>query len=422
MENKRIGTTPDFRRGRDLLPQDMIKFRHVERLFREEAIRWGYQEVRTPTIEPLSLFTAAGTLQPQMLENLYSFLDWDGWSGERVVLRPEGTIPVSRLFIERLSDKETARLFYISNMFSYDENGTSEHWQCGVELIGNSLPDKAASDGEVALLALAVMKKMGFDAPFLKVGYPPIIREFLKVSGLSRSEIEEVTGLIREKDMEELSRISARKNLDKLPGLMDMTSRSPDFIKNVSAYLPKDPGIDKALREFGDSIVALHKLDVPFEINFGLPLNFEYYTGLVMEVYPHQDRAGKDDSPLASGGRYDGLIKLMSGGEIGLPAVGFALKVDTLIERPEFIKTLATRAVLVRPDVGMKSAREAVSILRDRGFIAEIAGVSQDKNNFRWVLTFDDKSVIVTDSETEKVTTLKKDRIADVPDTLQKRK
>ena len=92
------------KRGKDLLPKDMIKFRHAERLFLEEAIRWGYQEIRTPTIEPISLFTAAGTLDPRMLDNLYSFLDWDGWSGQRVVLRPDGTIPANRLYIERFAD------------------------------------------------------------------------------------------------------------------------------------------------------------------------------------------------------------------------------------------------------------------------------------------------------------------------------
>ena len=78
---------------RDLSPVEMKIFRLVEDTCRECCLKWGYGEVRTPTLEYLHLFTSAGTLTPNMLGKVYSFLDWDGWSGERVVLRPDGTIP-----------------------------------------------------------------------------------------------------------------------------------------------------------------------------------------------------------------------------------------------------------------------------------------------------------------------------------------
>ncbi|HIE17777.1 MAG TPA: ATP phosphoribosyltransferase regulatory subunit, partial [Dehalococcoidia bacterium] len=93
--------------ARDLLPRDTKAFRFIEELFRKSCASWGYQEVRTPTLEYLHLFTAAGTLTPHMLSKVYSFLDWDGWSGERVVLRPDGTIPVARLYVENLSQQGT---------------------------------------------------------------------------------------------------------------------------------------------------------------------------------------------------------------------------------------------------------------------------------------------------------------------------
>jgi len=88
---------------RDLSPDEMARFRLIEAVFRDRCLRWGYQEVRTPTIEYLHLFTSAGTLTPSMLGKVYSFLDWDGWSGERVVLRPDGTIPIARLYIDTMS-------------------------------------------------------------------------------------------------------------------------------------------------------------------------------------------------------------------------------------------------------------------------------------------------------------------------------
>ena len=123
--------------ARDLLPDDMERFRQVEDAFRNSCLNWGYREIRTPTLEYIHLFTAAGTLTPAMLGRVYSFLDWDGWGGERVVLRPDGTIPAARLYSENLSAQKIARLYYITNVFAFEETGAEnrEKWQCGVELL-----------------------------------------------------------------------------------------------------------------------------------------------------------------------------------------------------------------------------------------------------------------------------------------------
>src|SRR5438046_4028376 len=124
---------------RDMLPDDMERFRIVESAFRNACLGWGYREVRTPTIERLHLFTAAGTLSPQMLDRVYSFLDWDGWSGERVVLRPDSTIPVARLYVEKLKDVRVAKLFYVQSVLRFAQGDDSrEDWQCGAELIGDT--------------------------------------------------------------------------------------------------------------------------------------------------------------------------------------------------------------------------------------------------------------------------------------------
>ncbi len=145
---------------RDLSPEEMTRFRLIEGVFRDCCLKWGYQEVKTPTIEYLHLFTSAGTLTSSMLGRVYSFLDWDGWSGERVVLRPDGTIPIARLYIDTMKGKGLAKLFYVTNTFIFEETGkkTRERWQCGTELIGVS---SSLSDAELVLLALEVLQKLG---------------------------------------------------------------------------------------------------------------------------------------------------------------------------------------------------------------------------------------------------------------------
>ena len=117
----------------DLTQNDMQRFRSVEAAFQEVAKSYGYAEIRTPTLEYLYLFTSAGTLTPGMLRRVYSFLDWGGWSGERVVLKPDATIPAARFYIEQSDKKSPARLFYVANTFVFEETGTKkrERWWRG---------------------------------------------------------------------------------------------------------------------------------------------------------------------------------------------------------------------------------------------------------------------------------------------------
>jgi histidyl-tRNA synthetase len=164
--------------------------------------------------------------------------------------------------------------------------------------------------------------------------------------------------------------------------------------------------------DFGNSIKALNDAGLPFEISFAMPLNFEYYTGLVMEVYPGREKT-KRGNLLITGGRYDNLVELMSGKEVSATASGFVLKVENVIDAPEFVKALSERAVMVRPGGDIGYARALVSGLRDFGFIAEIAGVGQNKANFRWIVGFDEKGVSVTDTEGGDVEKIERERIKD---------
>src|SRR4030043_1131134 len=171
-------TSQKCKGARDLLPKDMGAFRRIEDVFRKSCLSWGYQEVRTPTLEYLPPFPAAGTLTPNMLSKVYSFLDWDGWSGERVVLRPDGTIPVARLYIENLPQNEIARLFYITNVFAFEETGKEnrERWQCGVELIGS---DKPASDIELMLLAVETVRQLGISDVQIQLSHAGVLKALL---------------------------------------------------------------------------------------------------------------------------------------------------------------------------------------------------------------------------------------------------
>ena len=176
---------------KDLTAEEMLRFRSVEVAFQETSKSYGYSEVRTPTLEYLYLFTSAGTLTPGMLRRVYSFLDWDGWGGERVVLKPDATIPAARFYIDRLSQREQpARLSYVTNTFIFEETGTKarERWQCGAELIGAG---SSMADVELVGMACDSVKKMGLNNIELKLSHAGLIRAILSSLGLSHSEQDE---------------------------------------------------------------------------------------------------------------------------------------------------------------------------------------------------------------------------------------
>jgi histidyl-tRNA synthetase len=155
----------------------MRRFRHVERRFLDVTEAAGYAEIRTPTIEPLHLFTATGSLSPQLLDRVYSFLDWDGWSGERVVLRPDGTVPAARWYEQRWQTSEAARLCYVQPIYRFvPGDGEREVWQLGVELFGLAAPEADAeclSGGRYDRLAEALggrtVPACGFGADLLRL-------------------------------------------------------------------------------------------------------------------------------------------------------------------------------------------------------------------------------------------------------------
>ena len=172
---------------RDLSPQEMRIFRLIEGVFRDCCLDWGYEEVRTPTLECLHLFTSTGTLTPSMLGKVYSFLDWDGWSGERVVLRPDGTIPAARLYLESLEGGDVTKLFYVENTFTFEETGKNrrERWQCGAELIGS---DQPMADVELILLAREVVEELGIGPVEVKLSHAGLIKALLGETGLGAVE------------------------------------------------------------------------------------------------------------------------------------------------------------------------------------------------------------------------------------------
>jgi histidyl-tRNA synthetase len=382
--------------SRDLSPGDMRRFRHIEETFRGCCLKAGYGEVRTPIVEYLHLFTAAGTLTPDTLRRVYSFLDWDGWSGERVVLRPDGTIPVARLYIEGMENVALAKLFYIANIFMFEETGaeTRERWQCGAELIGAG---SALADVELITLAREVLSKLGIGTVELRLSHVGLIRTLLEELGLSRSEQIKVFDQILGGDTAALARIKPRSpELGRiLSQLLDLKGKSSGFLHNLKALFNHElPRLETHVDDFISVVSLLDTLGYDYNIDITAGAGFEYYTGMTFQLFLNGEKIG-------GGGRYDALIPLLGGQNV--PASGFALYLDRLMNQlpPEALSRPLAQRVLVTftadESRALKPGFGIVGELREAGYIAELNLGTWEPADFGWTLEVGPDRFVLTD-------------------------
>jgi histidyl-tRNA synthetase len=288
----------------DLTIEQVMSFRRLENAFLTRCHHFGYNEIRTATIQPLYIFTALKALSDAKLKRIYSFIDWNGWSGERVALKPDSTTCAARFYGEHLrSENPRRRLCYVENHFewadSWDE--ISERWQCGVESIGSKKPE---SDVEVIYMACDILREIGFKKYYLYLSYPSISQRIGKEPSL-------------------INAIEKRSEKYSANYLVNLKNNFPSSIyENVRP-------------DFENFILICRLLDaLEFEyvIDFSPLGDLEYYTGIQFQMFPTLRKSPRE--MLCSGGRYDNFIKDMWDLSEPVPAVGFALYVRNILKHP----------------------------------------------------------------------------------------
>jgi histidyl-tRNA synthetase len=359
---------------RDLLPAEMRRVRRIEDAFTRTCLRWGYGEIRTPVIEPIHLFTAAGTLSPQTLDRVYSFLDWDGWSGERVVLRPDSTIPAARLYAERFPPGSVARLFYRQDIFRFAEDDSArEEWQCGVELMGET---GRRGDIELIFLALDALAEAGAAGVVVRLSHAGIVRAVLAAAGMPAEEQAAAYDRLLDGDARVVDEIEARLPQLNAPLrlLFDVDGAGSGYIANIRAALAAEiPGLTPALDELAAVVAALEARGVAPRISAALARRFEYYSGIVM-------RFERDGRRIGGGGRYDELIALVGGRRV--PASGFALDIGALLDATaagddERAVRISVTAEADSPEM-IAAAYDCAAELRRAGFAVDTIDEGRD--------------------------------------------
>ncbi len=317
----------------DLTIDESLRFRKLEKVFLSRCRHFGYNEIKTSTIEPLYIFTALGALSEMKLRRIYSFIDWDGWSGERVALKPDSTACVARFFGEQLlAENPRQKLCYVENHFewadSWDE--ISERWQCGIENVGTRKPE---ADIEVIYMACNILREIGFKKYYLCLSYPVVNQEI--INALSEDE---------ESRTEFLNSIG--KGAEK---------HSSNYLENLFSLIPKTgPAYEKigpGLENFISVCKRLDDLEIEYTIDFSMEGDLEYYTGILFQILSSSKKKSGSNI-LCSGGRYDNYIKDMWNLSEPVPAVGFALYARNIIEH----------ALMIEHEAASTDKRQNISI------------------------------------------------------------
>jgi histidyl-tRNA synthetase len=309
----------------DIIPEDAKEpwkssylWSYVEKMIRQVAHEFGYREIRTPIFEKTELFLrGVGATSDIVSKEMYTFED----KGKRsMTLRPEGTAPVIRAFIENqlYNESQIHNLFYIAPMFRYDRPQAGryrQHHQFGVEAIGNDAPEQ---DVEMIDMLYTLYNRLGLKN--LKV-YLNTIGDLESRHAFRSALISFYAPLVAELSEDSQARLDVNplRILDsKDPKDREINAKAPSILDYLS----------EASRQHFEKVKALlNTIGIPFEINTNLVRGLDYYNKTVFEIVAGE--LGAQNS-IGGGGRYDGLIKTLGGPD--LPSIGFGTGIERIIQ------------------------------------------------------------------------------------------
>lgn len=302
----------------DILPPDVSKWHFLEDKARSVLEAFAYREVRTPVLEYTPLFVrSVGEVTDVVEKQMYTFDDRDGRS---VSLRPEGTAPAVRAYLEasQWTKEPVTRWYYMGPMFRHEraQRGRLRQFhQIGAEMFGVTQP---SVDAEMIGMLATLLRDLGlppsaFTITLNTLGEPeerPAYRQAL------------VDYLTAHKD--KLDEDSVRRL--ELNPLRVLDSKSPD----VQALVAQAPVIlehlgDESRQRFARVREALASLSVPHEVDPRLVRGLDYYTGTIFEIKVTAGDLGAQNT-VCGGGRYDRLVESLGGPK--MPALGFGLGVE----------------------------------------------------------------------------------------------
>jgi len=313
-----ISSLPGFR---EFFPEDLALRRHIFRVWREVAERYGFVEYDGPPLEPLELYTAKSG--EEIVGQLYAFEDK---GGREVALRPEMTPTFARMVSARAAAlPKPIKWYSIPQLFRYERpqrGRTREHFQLNLDIVGE---DDVIADAELVAAAVDMLRGFGLgpDAVEARVSDRRLVRAVLVQCGVPEDGLLDAFAALDKAE---------RESEDKTVERLLAAGADEKGARRVLALGELSLGeIVEAYGEASDVVEAAGRLERFFHhldafgvgeyarFDAGLVRGLAYYTGLVFELW---DRGGELRA-ICGGGRYDDLLGALGGAD--LPALGFGM-------------------------------------------------------------------------------------------------
>jgi histidyl-tRNA synthetase len=303
---------------KDILPEDMVLWDQIIKKAEELVKAYAFQKIETPILELASLFDRSlGQDTDIVSKEMFTFSDK---GGDLLALRPEGTAPVARAYIEHgfLNRPQPVKLYYFGPFFRHDRPQAGrfrQFHQFGLETLGESAP---MADAEIIFLTSVFFKEIDLDVSIqinsigcanCRTSYLKALKEYYQP---------------RKKYLCETCKKRYTKNTLRLldckePDCRELSLDAPHIID----YLDED-----CRKHFTKVLEYLDEAEVAYTLNPRIVRGLDYYNRTSFEIWP-SDEDNSAQNSLGGGGRYDYLIEQLGGRET--PAVGVALGLERII-------------------------------------------------------------------------------------------
>jgi histidyl-tRNA synthetase len=382
----------------DVLPAEWPARRAVEAAAQRILEAAGYRRIETPVFEATDLFArGVGESTDIVQKEMYTFEDAGGRS---LTLRPEGTAPVARSYLEHGMHTlpQPVKLWYLSSFFRQERPQAGrqrQFWQIGAEVIGS---DDPAVDAELIVLLHAILDEVGargirlrlssLGAPAARLEYREHLQDYL------RAHADELSAQVRERiDLNPLRAFDSDH-----PGTKAVMESAPRLLEHLA---PDDE------QHFAEVCDLLGVAGIPYDIDTTLVRGMDYYTRTVFEF---ESQALGAQSGVGGGGRYDGLIEMIGGPPT--PGNGWAAGVERILlaaqPPPDVAPPVDLYVANAKKDDGHVAAFALAAEARRAGLAVqqELAGRSikgqlkqADRIGARYVAILGDEGISLKDME-----------------------
>ena len=382
----------------DVLPEDQAFFKKVQKAVESVSNYYSFQKIETPILEDAEVFAKAVGADTDIVgKEMYTFRTK---GGDLVSLRPEGTAPIMRSYIENGMHNlpQPVKLWYLGPFFRYERPQAGrfrQFHQFGFEAIGEKNP---SVDSQIIQMSYDVLKELGFKNITIEVnsiGDSECRPYFKKI----------LTSYFRSRRASLCS--DCQRRLKENP--LRILDCKEEKCQRVKAGAPQiiDHLCENCHAHFKQVLEFLDELELPYTLNPYLVRGLDYYTKTVFEIV-EKSEDGSTLGTLIGGGRYDNLSKLMGGHDT--PACGCAGGIERIVS---LIKARNVQSVPKQEDakiflaqLGQMAKRKSMKLFEEfrAAKIPVAESFSKDslktqlrtanKLNIRWVLIFGQKEAL----------------------------